>query len=135
VCIQTLNLFPSVDEKFKGNTTARKSKHIYTYVANQRMHIGKICFKIPRILVLCITYKFRSPPRPSSGCYTSILIKYKPVRNILIPKQLFMVLKSVNNIRINKLAMSVAFLTARQVQLHCRVYITLRYPVALQDLV
>jgi len=36
---------------------------------------------------------------------------------------------------VNKLAMSVAFLTARQVQLLCRVYLTLWYPVALEDLV
>jgi len=44
-----------------------------------------------------------------------------------------MALKNVNNV--NKLAMSVVFLTARQVQLHCRVYLTLSYPVALEDLV
>ena len=44
-----------------------------------------------------------------------------------------MALKNVNNL--NKLAMSVALLTARQVQLHCRVYLTLWYPVALEDLV
>jgi len=44
-----------------------------------------------------------------------------------------MALKNVKDV--NKLAMSVAFLTVRQVQLHCRVYLTLWYPVALEDLV
>ena len=44
-----------------------------------------------------------------------------------------MALKDVNSV--NELAMSVAFLTARQVQLHCRFYLTLCYPVALEDVV
>jgi hypothetical protein len=72
-------------------------------------------------------------PRSSSGCSARILIKYKQIWNILISKQLFMALKNVNNV--NKLTMSVAFLTVRQVQLHCRVYLTFWYLVALEDLV
>jgi hypothetical protein len=43
-------------------------RNIYTYVVNQQTHTGKIYF------ILLTTYMFRSLLRPSSGCFTRILI-------------------------------------------------------------